>query len=58
MSENANVKTYQYSNNTIILFVKQYKNDNVAIHRISAVSGGLAFEFDVTAILNCEKLYC
>ena len=25
-SENANVKTHQYSNNTIILFVMQYKN--------------------------------
>jgi len=33
---------YQYRNNTIILFVTQYKNDNTAFHRSSAVSGGLA----------------
>jgi len=41
----------QYSNNTIILFVTQYKNDNTAFNRSSAVfvSGGLALEFDVTA---------
>ena len=34
--------SYQYSNNTIILFATQYKNDNPAFHRGSAVSGGLA----------------
>jgi len=33
---------YQYSNNTIILFVSQYNNCNIAFHRSSAVSGGLA----------------
>jgi len=47
---------YQYSNNTIIiLFVKQYRNDNTAIHRSSAVSGGLALKSDVTLILTWEK---
>jgi len=34
--------SYQYSNNTIILFVTQYTNDNAAFHRSAAVSGGLA----------------
>jgi len=32
---------YQYSKNTIILFATQYKDDNTAIHRISAASGSL-----------------
>jgi len=50
------VDSYQYSNNTTILFITQYKNDNNAFHRSSAVSGGLALESDVKAVLNCEKL--
>jgi len=33
-----------------------YKNDNTTFLRRSAVSGSLAFESDVTAVLNCEKL--
>ena len=32
----------QYSNNTIILFAAQCKNDNTAFRRSSAVSGGPA----------------
>jgi len=32
----------QYSNNKIILFATQYKNDITAFHRSSAVSGALA----------------
>ena len=48
-SENANVKTlYQYSNNTIISFVMQYKYDNTAFHRSSAVFVALASKSDVT----------
>jgi len=38
------------------LLVKQCQDDNAAICRSSAVSGGLALESDVTVILNCEKL--
>jgi len=34
--------SYQYSNNTVILYAAQCKNDNTAFHRSSAVSGGLA----------------
>jgi len=34
----------------------QYKNDNTAFHRSSAVSVVLALKFDVTCVLNCEKL--
>jgi len=37
------LESYQYSKNTIISFTTQYKNDNIAFHRISAVSGSLAF---------------
>ena len=33
---------YQHSNNTIILFATQHENDNAAVHRSPAVSGGLA----------------
>ena len=33
-----------------------YKNDNTTFLRRSAVSGSLAFESDVTAVLTCEKL--
>jgi len=33
---------YQHSNNTIILFATQNKNDNTAVHRTPAMSGGLA----------------
>jgi len=33
----------------------QYKNDNTAFHRSSAVSHALALKFDVTAVPNCEK---
>jgi len=33
---------YQCGNNTIILFATQYKIDNTAFHRRSAVSGSLA----------------
>ena len=57
MSGNANIKTYQYSNNTIILFVMQHKNDSTAFHWSSAVSVALALKPDVTAVLNCEKTY-
>ena len=45
-----------YNNNTIILFITQYKNDNTAFHRSSAVSAALALKPDVMAVLNCEKL--
>jgi len=45
-----------YSNNTIISFVMQYKNDNTTFHRSSAVSVALALNFDVRGVLNCEKL--
>jgi len=38
----ASLDSYQYSNNTIILFVTQYNNSNAAFHQSSAVSGGLA----------------
>jgi len=34
----------------------QYKNDNTTFHRSSAVSVTLALKFDVTGVLNCEKL--
>ena len=47
--------SYQCSNNTIILFVRQYKNDNDGFHRSSAVSVALALKSDVTVILSCEK---
>ena len=33
---------HQHRNNTIILFATQYKNDNTAFHRSSAMSGGFA----------------
>jgi len=36
------LETYQYSNNTIILFATQHMDDNTAFHRSSTVSGGLA----------------
>jgi len=32
------------------------KNDNISFNRSSAVSGGLALESNVTAVINCEKL--
>jgi len=38
------------------MFVMQYKNNNTAFHRSSAVSVALALKSDVTAVLNCEKL--
>ena len=34
----------------------QYKNDNTTFHRSFAVSVALALKFDVTGVLNCEKL--
>jgi len=34
--------SYQYSNNTIILFATQSENNNTTFHWSSAVSGGLA----------------
>jgi len=61
MSENTNVKTLismptVTSNNTIMLFVMEYKNDNTTFHRSSAVSVALALKFEVTGVLHCEKL--
>jgi len=55
VSENANVKNL-ISTETTILFVKQYKNDNTTFHLSSAVAVVLALKFDVTGVLNCEKL--
>jgi len=34
----------------------QYKDDNTTFHRSSAVLVALALKFDVTGVLNCEKL--
>ena len=36
------LESYQYSNNTITLFVTQYKNRNTAFHWSSVVAGCLA----------------
>jgi len=55
-SESANVKTYQYSNNTMIWLVMQYKNDNTTFHRCSAVSVAFALKSDVTTVLNCKNI--
>jgi len=55
-SENANVKTYQCSNNTMIWLVMQYKNDTTTFHRSSAVSVVFALKSDVTAVLNCKNI--
>jgi len=40
--QTSTLDSYQYNNNTIILFATQYKNDNSVFNRSSAVSGGLA----------------
>jgi len=40
-SECTRQDSYQYSKSTIRLLAVQYKNDNTAFHRSSAVSGGL-----------------
>jgi len=37
---NTGLEFYQYSNNTIIFFATQCKNDNTVFPRSSAVSGG------------------
>ena len=61
----AKMSTYQYSNNTIILFATQYENDNITFHWSSAVSGGLALlwafcqwkiEHQVRKCQLCERL--
>jgi len=39
-----------------MLFVTQYKNDNIAFHRTSAVSGSLALEFNGTALLTAKNM--
>jgi len=44
-----------YSNNSIILFVMQYKNGNTTSHRSSTVSVALALKSDVTAVLIAKK---
>ena len=47
---------YQYSNNTIILFVTQYKNDNTAFYRCAVCDCLALLRAFVSGRLNTKKV--
>ena len=49
------IDSYQYRNNTLILFATQYKNDNTTFHRSSAVFGGLRIQKKELFLLEVQS---
>ena len=50
--------SYQYSNNTIMLFATQYTNDSTVFHPCSLVSGDLASFLSVGDCTSSNKVLC